>query len=856
MLLNIVKRSKYRVSVDIQDEDGTIVNNPKLVNRFNEKEVEWLAKLNPDWTIPDVNKFLNDFCDDPDSTMTAFEIEVQPETLIELKNEPPVDNFTIYVREIGQPKESGARYLDPDPATCIREAFATPIPNAKELLIEWFGTDKLCCLDIDYHTIPLNERPSYEHLSTILSKIKPAPFCWHMSHGHGVKLYYTATPGFQADELAAVAGLRWSELDATSTFDLIKSTRHPLYARTRDKQPAPCSTIEDIEYVCGSSDLSSLRRLLHSEVDETDIQRYLDESGLSYGATLPHSSCPIDPGNSSDESKLSVYVGDKGIFCHRCYGRGLGKTAPGFISWASLIGVEYNSTLRTMVKNFCHLEHAKVVLSNLYPNVQLKILEIIYKVLMKLIHTPDDPRIKMAMVAGRGYIRTKGLWVTTDGLHPLADSESIYVKSLPSVMIPKEDGYTLDIPKVVAFQNSNDLEDYGYPDITFIRGCKIYGNFLPYRNENIKVVIRKEFRKCEPKYLKLSDRMPSEHAWELLDSTFPGIDHNYLKLLIAAKGASEGRLAQCPYLLITGPSASGKSTTPQIAAGICGDKAEEPIWVPQVDRFRQSLMDAARDSSYIIINEVFKLASHARLTPKQALDPLLSLTEDSRSHVMYVGSVPFGRLPVFVLTDINFPTEVETDIQLSRRFTFYRLQARNYWSDSLINLNIRPHEFRLISFEHALAADTILSEIVDEFFRVPTSLDEISRRLYIPTLEQYSEEIDSSKNNLKRFYELVCNAPKLMGTDLIKKPGNGWKRIDRLTQSPLNECWMDICDGNTNEDWGKSRLVESQDWSKILGEKIPIMVDIKRERSSIVFVRFRSADSAKHPTWINGEKLE
>lgn len=857
MFLNIVKRSTYKVSVDIQDDDGKILATPKLVNRFSEADVKWLSALNPEWKddLSQVNEFLNSFCDNPDSQMTAIEIEDIPtKSLIELNNTPAFEPFTLYVREIGQSKETATKFVDPDPSVALREAFGTPIPNARELLIDWFGVEKLCCLDIDYHNVPIEQRYTYEQLSTIVNRIKPLPFCWHMSHGHGAKLYYVSVPGFQADELAAVAGLKWSELDPCSTFDLNKTTRHPLYNRSRDNVKSPCETVEDIEYFHGSADLSYLRRILSNEVDSADIQKYLDDNNLLFGSTIEHRHCPIDPGNSSDESKKSVYIGDKGIFCHRCYGRGIGKSSPGFASWGSLLGSEYNSTLRTMVKNFCHLEHAKVILSNLYPRIGIKILETIYKVLMKLVHTPDDPRISMAMSAGRGFIRTRGMWVSADGEHPLADSESVYVKSLPSVLIPKEDGYALDVAKFVAFANANDLEEHGYPDITFIRGAKIYGQYLPYRNEYVKVVVRREFRQCPPRYLKPSERMPIDSAWDFVDSTFPGIDRNYLKLLIAAKGASEGRLAQCPYLLITGVSGSGKSTTPQIAAGICGDKAEEPIWVPNVERFRQSLKDSARQSGFVLINEVFKHANDARMTPKQALDPLLSLTEDSRSHELYVGSVPFGRLPVFVLTDINFPAEIETDIQLSRRFTFYRLPSRNYWEQSFIQLNIRPHEFRLISPDHCLAADTILSDVIDEFFQQPTSLSEISKRLTIPTLEQYSEELQDTTQNMLRFYRLVCDAPELIGSDLIKKPGRGWKRIDRITRSDLSECWNDLCDGTSSEEWGKSRLLESQDWSKLLKVDRPIMIDIKADRSSIVFVRFRSTESAKRPDWVNGVK--
>jgi hypothetical protein len=509
-----------------------------------------------------------------------------------------------------------------------------------------------------------------------------------------------------------------------------------------------------------------------------------------------------------------------------------------------------------MVKNFCHLEHASIVLENIYPTVPKKILEDVYRVMMKVVHPSDDPRIFMAMVSGTGFVRIKGQWVSSTGDSSLAQGLQQFVSSLPATRKIKKGGEDAgklipDIPKTIAFLNDGDLSNYGYPEVNFIRGCKIYGQFNSYpQNELVKVITRKEFDSVKPRWVPLTQRMPIEEAWSLLEDEFPGVSRNYIKLLIATKGASEGRLAQCPFLLISGPSGAGKSTSVHIAAGLCGDKADEPIWHSNPERFRQGLMEGVKNSGFICVNEVFKYADDTRLSYTQALNPMLSLTEDSRSHVLYVGSVAFGRLPVFVLTDINIPPEVVADRQLERRFTFFRLDSENQWSDTLVQRGIRPHQFRLISSTHNAAADAILSDVIDTYFIERMSLKDIATHLQ--TNVDYSEDIERKRNVLQELYKNVCAAPELQGSHKRRYGGTGWKLIDRICDTPLLSVWNDICDGQEPEKWNRSRQIDSPDWSKILGVNFPVMVEYRSYKAQAIYIRFRSAESPKFPKWING----
>lgn len=883
-MIVLTRRTPQVAAVELLNDEGEPLAQ-FTVNRFKPREILKLAGV---WKReqPEVLRAVNAICETDASDSYADEFEIDPETLATLQRgdtvsapdpterasanntasapSPTSQPITIWVRGLTQLKTNGLRFTGEHVADTLRRAFVEPLADSTitEPLVEWNDTDKLCCLDVDYHALPLDARPTPAELRAVLDRIKPAPLMFHTSHGRGAKLYYLSSPGYTARELAAVAGVSWIQVDPRATFDLTHATRHPCYGRTRDKLPAPCAGAESLEWLYGQSDVSTLRKLLAGELEYDDVKEYLAQRGWEFGAVRPHRECPIQP---TDDFKENVFIGERGVLCHRCQARGYGAPgSPGFMPYSQLVGTS-DTRLATMVRHFCHFEHAAIVLANIWPNVPVRILEDVYRVMLKCLHQPEDPRVNMAMRAGKGFVRTRGMWVTADGREVLEDGKAQFVNTLPATKYLHNGKEGLgelkpNPARVVAFLNKGELDEYGYPDVSFIRGARIYGVHLPYKDcENIKIITRPEFRTCAPQYVPATKRMDSASAWSYLDAEFPGINHNYVKLLIASKGASEGRLAQCPYLLVSGVSGAGKSTTVQIAAGLCGDRAEEPIFMPHVDRFRQALMDAARNSGFVCINEIFKMARNARLSPTQALDPMLSLTEESRSHVLYVGSVPFGRLPVFVLTDIDFPPEVERDVQLARRFTFFNLPSANQWQDNLVAKNFRPHEFRRLSYDHNAAADSIVSEVIDEFFRAPMPLYKIAEALNCGTLAQASGEAERNTDALAEFFRLVCNGPVAVGTAATRYPAaQGWRVIDRACQTPLVEAWEEIADGRDPEQWCRSRSATSTDWAakilKLAPEIGPVVCELKAGKGgNCVYVRFRSADNAKTPRWVNGK---
>lgn len=770
-------------------------------------------------------------------------------------------HLNIYVRSINAPRSTAQQYCDPIASEALKQAFNFT-RDGVEPVLEWNDTRSLCVLDVDYHDKPLEERPTVEAIEDIVRRVEPKPFCWHPSHAGGAKLYYVYSPGYSAEELASIAAFSWSNIDCSATFDFGKSSRHPGFPREVDKRPAPCPP-EKIKYLYGKADISPIKRMLSSELTFEEVQTVLEDKGWTIGQYLDHSQCPITP---SDTGRNNVYIGEHGVYCHSCNARGIGPNPkrPGFLSYAHFVR-RVDNRVSSMCRHFCHFEHASVVLSALYPQLPPKTLKGIYRVMMKIMHSPDDPRISLAMQRGEGYVRSNGAWTTTDGLSAISQNLVQFVRNLPAVMVPNEEGFGINVSRFTAMVNTGDLEEHGYPNIDFLRGAKVYGQFLPTRGTDIqKCVIHKSLRSSPPQYLPKTKRQPLREYAAIFEEEFPGLELDYLRLLIAAKGVSEGSLSQCPFLLINGPSGSGKSTAVHIAAGICGDKAEEPIFLPDIMRFRASLMDSARETSFIVINEIFKLAKDYRLNPIQALNSMLALTPDSRSHVLYVGSVPFGRLPAFVLTDIDTPGDVLSDVQIARRFVTYSLQRKNAWEDTFTQRGIRAHEFRLISHTHALTCDSILSDVIDEFFTTPMSLKTIAQSLGGERMGESSEVADIRLDTLRILYKLICEAPPVSGSDAVRyRPEYGWKVITKGDQTELARVWQELL--IDPENWGESRIASSTDWSELLGIELPERSDGKRRGIKLVcnayqrnrvYVRFMNGDAKKVPNWVNGRIIK
>jgi hypothetical protein len=97
--------------------------------------------------------------------------------------------------------------------------------DADELV--WDDLQRLAVLDLDYHDLPLDQRPPPFQLEALALIARPRPRIFWISKGRGLHLVYEPVDGLTAEEAAACAGLHLKQLDPKCTFEVIARTSYP-----------------------------------------------------------------------------------------------------------------------------------------------------------------------------------------------------------------------------------------------------------------------------------------------------------------------------------------------------------------------------------------------------------------------------------------------------------------------------------------------------------------------------------------------------------------------------------------------------------------------------------------------------
>lgn len=701
------------------------------------------------------------------------------------------ESFEIAEAAEAPPQMFGLRRIDESRDTAryfatLDEALAASIPEG---VIEWTDKKACCLLDIDYHS---STPPDAAWLMAQAQRLKPRPSWVWLSRGGGLHAVYFSQAVMTADELAAVALLSFKHLDVRATGDLLTVTRTPPSEYFR---------------LTPNGDLSEVARFLGSEVSGAQVAEYLDAAGLSVGSTYPHSECPLRPEHPSHGTP--VFVSEHGLHCKSCEAGGYcyGSRKPGFFPFTALCGGGPSSVIRRMAQRFCHWEHASIVLRDRL-GLEGETARLCWQAMLHLLHG-DDPRVDKAMNAGRDMIRLDKRWTTRDALATYTKDIGAIIGALPACQT-QEGGVIGE--QVQRFLQPIDLDEEGYPTVTPIRGIRMYQ--LPIDEQISHVVPNYVLRphsaaNRRPRYVAPNARIAD--PWGILEEPFPGLNREYLTLLIAAKGVAESEAGLAPNIIVAGPSSSGKTQSVHIAAAILGDKATEVSWQGDIEKFRQAYAMGAEVGSFVSVNELLKDAERTGSSAIQAMDAFLNLTPDSLTHKLYKGATPLGKNPATVVTDICVPQGLRDDKQISRRFVYVHLTKAIDWINSVVESGVHKFErLRLADERYAAAADAIVSQIIDRWFRERKTLVDIAVELGYSTLDTATTGFEDPIENLIEFYE----AWKRQTPSTETRWHGGWRTIRRGDGTRLADAWDILSDGGKN--WGSSRKVSEQDWTRVL----------------------------------------
>jgi hypothetical protein len=265
--------------------------------------------------------------------------------------------------------------------------------------------------------------------------------------------------------------------------------------------------------------------------------------------------------------------------------------------------------------------------------------QLAYGAFLKLLHG-EDPRLLAAFHSGNNLVRLDNRWGTRDALVTYRNNETLnpILANLPACQTKEG---KVDAERVARFRQSCDLSEYGYPAVTPIRGSRIYSHRLGFSDsDRISVVVPSGVlrspanERYRPRYVPADKRI--REPWAVVEEHLPGVNREYVRLLIAGKGIAEGQVGLAPNVLVCGPTAAGKSLMTTLAAALCGDHNTECQYTAGDDRFRQKVLEAIDKGTFCTINEIFKDADRLQKSAVQALDVFLNLTPDSVSVTSYM----------------------------------------------------------------------------------------------------------------------------------------------------------------------------------------------------------------------------
>lgn len=715
-----------------------------------------------------------------------------------------------------------------EPLNCLLAAcrqrweFEDPIAS-------WDDYSKMACVDLDSDTW------TEQKLERLLSRFQPTPALSWVTKSGGLRFVFGSNGRLNAEEVASVAYLHLSTIELYQSLEVKTDTRLP---------------VSEVFVREQGTDYGALRRWLRQySHDDEATAAWLADHGMAVGGKYEHDKCPVDP--TSTAKGKPVLVSEHGVYCFVCEAHGIthGSQKPGFFPFSTFVGGSSATLLYNCLEGMCHWEHAQHLMEEKF-GLKNRPAKVAYGAALKLHHKGmTDEACKRVLDAGHNLLRMDGAWTNSNG-DPYSKDVKAVLAALPAAGVLVGDRFRPVAEKIAVLEQSFDLAQYGYPHLTPIFGLKMY----PSQDDSNKISVvvqipalaRESMEVYRPKYTKRR-----VDGWPLIEQSCPGISKNYVKLLLVAKGYAEAAIGMPPMVFVSGPTSSAKTGTVTVAATIAGDVATEHLWTSNIERVRQAVRDSKTSGTFCVFNEFFKEAERAKQTAVQAADFILNLTPASMSWKIWTGPVRLGDLPVFVWTDTKVPLELKQDAQLARRLIHVHLPTQVDWRESLGKSGVdQLNRIRIHSLAHAEACNSIVSEVIDEFFAAPTTFQKAAASLGFFCMSESQEAADSVEV-LRELFKATCSAPELSGSDAMRWSGRGWKLINRSMETPLQQLWEQVCD----ESWKDSRRCSEVDWAKVIGAKETVRFETKSHGSSRLVLRFRADDGSRQGYKVNQELL-
>ncbi len=672
-------------------------------------------------------------------------------------------------------------------------------------LLEWNKTalKHLACVDLDFHAVEFDQRPTEDELDRLGRGLQPAPSAWWRTQGRGLHAIYHSAPGYlyDANELAAACA---AELIATplislrkGTVELKASTRHP----GAEHNGRACGPV----HLTNQNDkLVFLTRFGKSEATVEEIAEVQTEYGLTVGQRLNHSHCLLDPGHESQSKPIEII--EDGLLCYSC----LSRFGRGFQSWGFIrkkMGMPGGTgraitPLSEAFTKFAHSDHVDYLFERLMPEIPVEFRRLLHKARLKQEHADKngkvDPRVAMVFHSF-GFVRGLDAWLHADTLltagRPLNMRD---VSVLPSCMTADLDGAGTDkevsqSQSAVSVHTNNGRIDGWMPLLPYL--------FEPIYFVNNEAKENLSYVRCYPKrkttkervaYLAPTERVSLADAEKTIEEYFPGVSINYVKALIIAMGCAESGQGDIPILWATGPTEAAKTTTARIVMEMYGEGFHSMSEVPE-DRLDQIFGETLEKTRLIMFDDFAKESENY----KRFHTFMIRMNRSGHTyHKLHYGERTTAINNAVILTDWRIPAFFSHDPQFGRRVHLIRLTNRLQKSWSALGHFVEG--WWQTNAVLAKAANSLHSWMIDEFFP-EGDRDSFATKMERLGIHKLKDEVgqDEGKEamaDIVRSLVLALGESPAAPVDIQKRLGSGMQLVSWNEGSPVGGPCVLLCD--------------------------------------------------------------
>lgn len=417
-------------------------------------------------------------------------------------------------------------------------------------------------------------------------------------------------------------------------------------------------TISDPPVLGDDADPGEVAALSMPMVEAVDVTEWMAARGWQPGDRRPHEECPINPGPSS---RSPIRLGDYAFTCYKC------NQVWSYARAAGLVAYEQDR-LREAAEALVHWHHAKFLVDHYWPDSVPKNLgtidlrKIFWYALVRAIHAPrvedDETLLKLVprvMDPALLFVRSdSGAWLHSETFQPV-ELDKRAISALP---------LTRGHPATVILASGpHDLQGVAPIHITPVS--------LETNSDKVIVETRPE--------LKPEPYLSPEEAYKAVEVAYPGVQRKNLRALLVA--AVCARRSPVPIIMAAvGPTGSGKTTTPELAAAIMGGEVanlSHEVCSDRQDGVARAIGSAAASpqTTCIIVDEVDKI-SRPRST---FLRPILNVKTFVTYRPLYsTGQVSVRLTCPLVFTSISAP-DFYGDPEVARRLTLLRYRYSVQW---------------------------------------------------------------------------------------------------------------------------------------------------------------------------------